>query len=481
MALPRSAGASRKLHNTRNGSNEPDKGAATRNHARMRLSLIGALVVVTACKGKEQPAAQNDPWASKGEPAAPAATNSGGEKKWYQTTQAPVGVWMGLDERMSATGLVEGNALATTLRLTTMVVWPDGHLSEDAPWAGLADFDYATWARDVQTNRSLGGSPATYTPDGDGWSIKFDSGYEQSMKMDGDFLRYRKAKLERAADVTGATLDGVYTWWSKPEDPSLSGPGCQQLVRFTRDGKFENRGGFALTCPAGATDPGRPGSGTYEIRDFSLILRYDDGRTDKKLITARQNSDLHTDISHAIIMGRVWSQRTSPTDTAPVPSTPSTAPTPTPTPPPTAPVTADGMTTYDAVTFSTPPGEEVRNKTSVSFTAKEGDGFCMTAVFAGVPSIGTLLNDFKADWKDIVLNGRTADEKPVPKGAQTPTGLTFAMGSSMTTERDSSRVFRALFVLLVGSKRVSVMAVAPTEQQLATCHLETLLASIKGA
>jgi len=128
----------------------------------MKKCLICTLVLASACKGKAAPAPQTDPWASKGEQAAPsAATSSSGGKKWYETAEAPAGVWIGLDERMSADALTSGYAMSTSLRLTTMVVWPDGHLSEDAPWAGLADFDYATWARDVKANASLGGTPGT--------------------------------------------------------------------------------------------------------------------------------------------------------------------------------------------------------------------------------------------------------------------------------------------------------------------------------
>jgi hypothetical protein len=436
----------------------------------MKWTLV-ALACVAACKKADKPAEQKDPWAS----GTPAQTGGGGGKKWYQGADAPVGVWMGIDERMSASAMSSTAYQSTYLRLTTMVVWPDGHLSEDAPWAGLADFDYAAWARDVKSNPSLGGSPATYAPEGDGWHVKFDSGFETSMKMVGDELRFRKARLKRMADVTGATLDGMYTWYGNAEDPSLAGPGCQPLVRFGSDGTFENRGGFARTCPAGDSDPGKPGSGTYEIRDFSLILKYADGRTDKRLISSKQNADLHSDNASAIIMGQVWSRRTGPTDTAPVPTTPTGSSPP-------AVAETDGFTSYDVLRFRTPPGKLERGKTSISFTSGEGESFCMTSVFSGLPSTGQLDEDFKAEWKDVMLNGRTADQDAEPQKATAPSGLPFMVAGSMTTEAsNNARVFRALLVFGVDGRRVSVMIIAPTEQKIASCGLEELIRSVRGA
>ena len=170
---------------------------------------------------------------------------------------------------------------AHELQVQGFVVWPDGHLSLGLPWAGLADFDRGAWERDVATNASLGGTPGTYKRDGDGWRITYTSGRETKLAYVGDQLETERAKLPRAKDVTGATLDGSYTWWSNAEDALLAAPGCQPLVTFTRDGRFDDRGGFAQPCTS-APDPNAPGTGTYEIRDFSLVLHYADGWSDDR-------------------------------------------------------------------------------------------------------------------------------------------------------------------------------------------------------
>ncbi|NVB77943.1 MAG: hypothetical protein HOV81_06065 [Kofleriaceae bacterium] len=356
---------------------------------------------------------------------------------------------------------------AHELTIQGFAVWPDGHLSLGLPWAGLADFDRGAWERGVATDASLGGTPGTYKRDGDGWRITYTGGREARLAYVGDQLETEHAKLPRAKDVTGATLDGLYTWWTNAEDSSLAAPGCQPLVAFTRDGHFEDQGGFAQPCTS-APDPNAPGGGTYEIRDFSLVLHYADGRTVKHLITAPVNTDLHTDNSRALIMGRAWKRRAAPIAQPPSPvATPSS-------------VAAD--TTYDVVAFATPPGQAHRNKDSIAFTDANGDQLlCMTAVFAGVPSSGDPNRDFAADWSDIVLAGRTADSTPSPQQGTSPHGLVFTAGGSMTTESSGVRVYRALFVFEVGGRRVSVMLVAPTEDQLARCQLDDLLRTIRPA
>jgi hypothetical protein len=447
-------------------------------HAPTLSYAIAAVACLNACKADkpDKAAAQPDPWAAgAAASAAPKADSSAGAKKWYDA-EAPVGVWIGLDVRLAPTPMSDGTVsyLSSNLQLATFVVWPDGSLSRDAPWAGLADFDHAAWERDVATDPSLGGTPGTYKRDSDGWHVTYKGGHEAQLKLVGDELRIEKAKLQRATDVTGATLDGAYTYFSDPEDPSLAQAGCQRLVTFTRDGHFDNRGGFARTCPAAPNDPGAPGAGTYEIRDFSLVLHYADGRTAKHLLTAPQSGDLRTDNSRALIMGQVWQRRTGAIANAAPPSVPST-----PSAPPPAATTGDTIT-YDVVAFGTPPGQPQRYKTSMSFTATDGDAFCMTVVFAGMPSTGKPKRDFAEEWKEALLNGRTADVTPEPQEGQTPSGLMFNAGGSMTTEiAGGARVFRAFFVFEVGSRRVSVMFVAPTEAQLAGCHLEDFLRTIR--
>jgi len=440
--------------------------------------LVCLLVAAGACKS-EKPAAQNDPWGA-GKSTAPAAAANDSKKTWYGT-DAPVGVWLGMEERATTTvGLSGTFYFGTGLALATYVVWPDGHMSQGMPTGGLADFDRDAWEHDDANTLQLGGRPGTWKTDGDGWVVTYTRGGPPvAMSYSGDELHIGKAKLKRAADVTGAKLDGAYTYFSNPEDPSLGGPGCQHLVIFTTDGTFDNRGGLALTCPAGANDPGRAGKGTYEVRDYSLLLHYDDGRIARKKLLARQNGDLKKDSSAMVLADQVWQRRTGPIADAAQAAANAVEGT---SQPPTTVVRGGTTTTFDAVAFGTPPGKMEQGKSAVTFTATDGDAFCMTSVFTGMPSTGKPAVDFAEEWKDVILAQRTADDTPSPQQGQTSSGLVFTAGGSMTTDTANRvRVYRALFVLEVGNRRVSVMFIAPTEAQLSGCKLDEFLETVRGA
>ena len=83
--------------------------------------------------------------------------------------------------------------------------------------------------------------------------------------------------------VDGMVLDGR---WILP--PAAGQPSPVARIEFTPGGRFKDEGllehvGYLATYPySGAREaswPGPParGAGTYEIRDFTLFVRYDDG------------------------------------------------------------------------------------------------------------------------------------------------------------------------------------------------------------
>lgn len=389
-----------------------------------------------------------------------------GGAKWYDA-DAPVGVWVGTDIGTD----YDPNNFHQHMKLQGYAFWPDGHLTRSLPASGFADFDRDEWERGIGTNASLGGEPGTYARDGGTWTIKYTGGREVAMKLVEDHLETEKARVFRAKDVTGATLDGTYTWYTNAEDESLAGLGCKPVVAFTADGHFDDRGGFATPCTS--SGPDAPGTGTYELRDFSLVMHYSDGRTVRHLITPVVNGDLRADNSRALIMYRVWARRSAPIAAAEPPAPMQTAP----------PAASSDDTTFDGVVFATPPGQVQRSSSTITFTEATNDQLqCMTIVYAGVASTGDAKRDFAADWKDVMLNGRTADASPAPDAAQSPHGLVFTVAGSMTTETSNHvRVYRALFVFEVDGRRVDAMLIAPTEAGLAQCNLQELIKSIRPA
>jgi len=179
-----------------------------------------------------------------------------GGAKWYDA-DAPVGVWVGTDIGTD----YDPNNFHQYMKLQGYAFWPDGHLTRSLPASGFADFDRDEWERGIGTNASLGGEPGTYARDGGTWTIKYTGGREVAMKLVEDHLETEKARVFRAKDVTGATLDGTYTWYTNAEDESLAGPGCKPVVAFTADGHFDDRGGFATPCTS--SGPDALGTGTY--------------------------------------------------------------------------------------------------------------------------------------------------------------------------------------------------------------------------
>jgi hypothetical protein len=94
--------------------------------------------------------------------------------------------------------------------------------------------------------------------------------------------------------VDGVRLDGAWTSYGNPADPDLDRlpVGKRPVLRFSRDGRFVDEGLFAVFMRSYDGGDDRPGAGTYELKDFTLVLRYDDGRVRHEAINAMLGADL---------------------------------------------------------------------------------------------------------------------------------------------------------------------------------------------
>ncbi|MEK6697827.1 MAG: hypothetical protein AABZ10_02175 [Nitrospirota bacterium] len=104
---------------------------------------------------------------------------------------------------------------------------------------------------------------------------------------------YENAVFYRCPRVDGLRLDGSWTTWYDPKDPQLESmaPGQRPIIHFRRDGHFVDDGvfsAFGTGRPGGVDNPGR---GTYELRNYTLILRFDDGRVRNEAFTGLLGSD----------------------------------------------------------------------------------------------------------------------------------------------------------------------------------------------
>ena len=185
------------------------------------------------------------------------------------------GVWMGLENRWATTGYY-------TDSIDYMTIFDDGTVYHNMLIEGLGGFDKNKSRYEIE---DLWG---TYTFDGSKGVMKINDYVPDDLVMDekGN-LQKGSSPYYRCHSVDGLKLKGD---WSLYADPIDQKEYASDVISFTLDGKFVDKGVFAT---GGFYLPEQfenyyvpkekvaPGKGTYEIKDFTLTLRYDDGRVRK--------------------------------------------------------------------------------------------------------------------------------------------------------------------------------------------------------
>ena len=89
----------------------------------------------------------------------------------------------------------------------------------------------------------------------------------------------------RCPSVDGLRLEGS---WSKGDKvPSVAAAGGRPVITFHKNGRFEATAQAAIMGEAA-------GSGTYEFREFTLALKFDDGREKRVSMTGSLKADPRT-------------------------------------------------------------------------------------------------------------------------------------------------------------------------------------------
>lgn len=203
-------------------------------------------------------------------PAPPAPSGSGGLS----------GIYNGVTRQVVAPG--PGSPVASGITWTPgedwMTFFPDGRVYLALPEEGLGvPFD---WAAECRPHPSW---CASYRVDGDVVRIRWATGEERVLRRTSDGSLRTQDRLDFLPfdGLTGMRLDGRYSIPWKTHPPVT--------IQFTRDGRFSeqdllnNIGWMMLRKhedPAiAAMLETQRGSGSYTIRDNTLELRYDSGRT----------------------------------------------------------------------------------------------------------------------------------------------------------------------------------------------------------
>lgn len=195
----------------------------------------------------------------------------------------PFEIWMGL--KTGSTG--------DWTKVDWKVVLPDGSYFNQLPTEGFLLF----------SKNQTGGTWGTFVMNGN--SGTFQNQYEilEVKKISSTELEkvgYTN-RLYKAASVNGLKLSGKYNTipnWSVIPNYPYAPNDAQPMISFDANGNFNDQGAFVTNFLRPHTDPQRaPGTGTYEIKNFTLILNYSDGRKitkaftgvfDKKLTTASE-------------------------------------------------------------------------------------------------------------------------------------------------------------------------------------------------
>jgi hypothetical protein len=222
---------------------------------------------VDSMKISAQPAAAGRPAAGGGSSSSRNAGTIGGGGA-PRSSSGIAGVWLGF----------KANYPSYEPRPRWYVYFEDGAVFEDLPRKGLAGFNREasksdSGQRNYWGTYSVSGSSGTITKPGVRYPEKIEIEASSKMKLDG-------LVFNRCRSVDGLRLQGAWTSYANPNDPSLDRlpRGQAPVFHFTSDGKFVDDGVLAAFLHEGDGSSDSAGSGTYEIRDFTLILRYSDGR-----------------------------------------------------------------------------------------------------------------------------------------------------------------------------------------------------------
>jgi hypothetical protein len=186
------------------------------------------------------------------------------------------GVWMGFK---TYTGDYEPHPRWYTF-------YEDGQVFEDIPRTGFAGFNREASKADSGQKSYWG----RYTfANGAGAITKPGVAYPEVLQSEGgDKLKIDSFHFYRCQEVNGLRLQGAWTSLANPNDPALDRfpAGQRPVFRFSSDGKFSDEGVFATFLKLGDPRQDAAGTGVYEVRDFTLVLRFSDGRVKQLSITA---------------------------------------------------------------------------------------------------------------------------------------------------------------------------------------------------
>lgn len=157
----------------------------------------------------------------------------------------------------------------------------------NAGFANLKSGEYFDKSNNAANSFSLGtyyyaNNKGTNTKGGASVTDKLELIKPNQLKIDGTVYM-------KCTNVNGQKLNGSFTTYANPKDPDLlSQPkGNRSVISFTTDGKFIDEGVYQTLLQDYSKDEAynAAGKGTYELKDYSIILKFEDGRVKQEAFT----------------------------------------------------------------------------------------------------------------------------------------------------------------------------------------------------
>ena len=186
------------------------------------------------------------------------------------------GVWEGIS--MSVGLSKPGAELGAELRDKKAIFFSNGQACfvSNFPAQGLDGLN--SWVRAEQNRRDWG----TYTYSNGRGVLKMPYG-DIPLRMENSKLVLTTNSTDHGfiniRSVDGARFNGTYAFSSKNFLGEETGK--TPLISFTADGNFTDNGGISImnhSTVSCLNEAKEPGSGTYEVKNYSVIFNYSDGR-----------------------------------------------------------------------------------------------------------------------------------------------------------------------------------------------------------
>jgi hypothetical protein len=174
--------------------------------------------------------------------------------------------------------------LTQNLQWNWFVFFNNGRSLQNLPSGGFCNLPNGSYYNETKNTPEYW-PVGTYTfTNGAGKNKKnTDVAYQESLTLiKPNQLNINSTSYFKCVNINGKKINGSFTSYANPNDPQLETLpyGEKPKITFYTDGTFKDAGLFNTYLFDGGTNPAaaKAGNGTYELKDYSIILKYNDGR-----------------------------------------------------------------------------------------------------------------------------------------------------------------------------------------------------------